>query len=477
MYFESLEDFISKILNMAKKLFIGIFLLFALTFSSYYILYSSRKNPDIVAEVRSEFWQKISIQGLPIGYLVVRSKDKSIEENMNMFIKALGSSREVKTKLVWEKQSNLSMKSLIFELYTEGSRNVIKAYVKDKKMEIQVGESKKYFDLDSDVYTGTSYIFIISSLLKSKNFKSFELLYFDPSVLRLDKLKIKYEGKENGFIVLSKSFAGVNSKIYFSESGDFVREYGPAGITLEKSSYDSVISSLSKSDIDIIFSTSSKAYGNLPYIDDRRKISYVKLLIEGVEDIPSFFPFQKVSKETASGVTRIYVELEKSYLEQKDVPDMYVKPEPLIESDSKELKAVSEKITGSKRAEIAKNVSDWVYRNLEKASVLSMPSALEVLRTRKGDCNEHAILTVAILRSLGIPSRVAFGLVYDSGSFFYHAWVEFHDGDKWVSFDPTWGLFPADILRIKIGDGNVSEWVEVLKYVGKVKITFLEWKI
>lgn len=468
---------------MVKKLFIfiGISLISFLAFSFYYILSSHRKDPSVVAEVVSEreLWQKISIQGLPIGYLVVRLKDKTVEENMNMFIKALGSSREVKTKLVWEKQSNLSMKSLIFELYTEGSRNVIKAYVKNKKMEIQVGESKKYFDLDGDVYTGSSYIFIISSLLESKNFKSFELLYFDPSVLRLDKLKIDYDGKENGFIVFSKSFAGVNSKIYFSEGGDFVKEYGPAGITMEKSSYDLVISSLSKSDVDIIFSTSSKAYGNLPYIDDRRKISYVKLIVEGVEDIPSFFPFQKVSKETASGVTRIYVELEKSYLEQKDVPDIYVKPEPLIESDSKELKNVSEKIAGStkKREEIVRNVSDWVYRNLEKSSVLSMPSALEVLRTRRGDCNEHAILTVAILRSLGIPSRVAFGLVYDSGSFFYHAWVEFNDGDKWISFDPTWGLFPADILRIKIGDGNVSDWVEVLKYVGKVKITFLEWKI
>jgi transglutaminase-like putative cysteine protease len=105
-----------------------------------------------------------------------------------------------------------------------------------------------------------------------------------------------------------------------------------------------------------------------------------------------------------------------------------------------------------------------------------MPSALQVLKTMKGDCNEHSILTVAILRALGIPSRVVFGLVYDSGSFFYHAWVEAFDGKNWIEFDPTWGLFPADILRIRIGTGNVSEWVKVLEYVGKIKIKFIDWQ-
>ena len=43
---------------------------------------------------------------------------------------------------------------------------------------------------------------------------------------------------------------------------------------------------------------------------------------------------------------------------------------------------------------------------------MSLPSALEVLKTRVGDCNEHTTLYVAMARSLGIPARIAVGLVY-----------------------------------------------------------------
>ena len=61
---------------------------------------------------------------------------------------------------------------------------------------------------------------------------------------------------------------------------------------------------------------------------------------------------------------------------------------------------------------------------LEKKPTVSLPSALEVLRTRVGDCNEHTALYVAMARAQGIPSRIAVGLVHLRGAFYYHAWAE-----------------------------------------------------
>ena len=63
-------------------------------------------------------------------------------------------------------------------------------------------------------------------------------------------------------------------------------------------------------------------------------------------------------------------------------------------------------------------------RSLEKKPTVSLPSALEVLKTRVGDCNEHTALYVAMARSLGLPARIAVGLVYLRGAFYYHAWPE-----------------------------------------------------
>jgi hypothetical protein len=276
-----------------------------------------------------------------------------------------------------------------------------------------------------------------------------------------------------------------------------LKEEGSMGISSFASSREDIISSPPE-DVDIIFSTSVAVEGKYPESSQRRNIKRAVLFVWGIDDLPSFPPRQIVSKKEYGFV----VELTNSLLSDTNNLEIYTKPELLIESESQEIKKLAESLKSNIEGEkedgrrkkknkrifekeklkegnsitIIQGVSDWVFQNVKKTSVLNMPSALQVLKTMRGDCNEHSILTVAILRALGIPSRVVFGLVYDSGSFFYHAWVEAFDGKNWIEFDPTWGLFPADILRIRIGTGNVSEWVKVLEYVGKIKIKFLDWQ-
>ena len=63
-----------------------------------------------------------------------------------------------------------------------------------------------------------------------------------------------------------------------------------------------------------------------------------------------------------------------------------------------------------------------MYQNIQKRPVLSVPNALETLRNRVGDCNEHAVLLAALARAAGIPAQVEAGLVYQKGRFYYHAW-------------------------------------------------------
>jgi hypothetical protein len=128
-------------------------------------------------------------------------------------------------------------------------------------------------------------------------------------------------------------------------------------------------------------------------------------------------------------------------------------------------------IAGNSRdpREIVERVNQWVYTNLEKAPTFSIPNALAVLTDRRGDCNEHAQLFVALTRSLGIPARVASGLAYLDGKFYYHAWAEVYLGG-WVAVDPTWGQFPADAAHLRVVTGGLGRQAELIRLIGALRI-------
>jgi transglutaminase-like putative cysteine protease len=133
-------------------------------------------------------------------------------------------------------------------------------------------------------------------------------------------------------------------------------------------------------------------------------------------------------------------------------------------------------LTAEKNAvQAAKKLNEWVYNAVEKKPVVSIPSAVEVLNQRIGDCNEHTTLYTALARAAGIPARMAAGVVYFRDGFYYHAWPEVWLGD-WVAVDPTFNQFPADATHIRFVTGNLDRQSDILKLVGKLKIDVLEYK-
>lgn len=123
----------------------------------------------------------------------------------------------------------------------------------------------------------------------------------------------------------------------------------------------------------------------------------------------------------------------------------------------------------------ARKIYAWLYENIEKTIVLSLPSALDVLNTRQGDCNEHTVLFAALARSIDIPTRIAIGLVWsdDLAGFYYHAWPEVYVG-KWVPMDPTLGQEIADATHIKLLNGDIDAWPQLIAYLGQLEVDVLE---
>jgi hypothetical protein len=89
-----------------------------------------------------------------------------------------------------------------------------------------------------------------------------------------------------------------------------------------------------------------------------------------------------------------------------------------------------------------------VFRHLSRKNLASgFATASECVRSRAGDCTEHAVLLCALLRTQGIPARVASGLLYvaESGavrnSYGWHMWTQAIIDGKWIDFD---AVLPPD---------------------------------
>jgi transglutaminase-like putative cysteine protease len=149
--------------------------------------------------------------------------------------------------------------------------------------------------------------------------------------------------------------------------------------------------------------------------------------------------------------------------------------EPLLQADDPAIVALAVRIAGNERDPrvVAERINTWVHDSLAKEITISIPNAVQVLRTRRGDCNEHTQLFTALARSIGIPTRIATGLAYVNGKFYYHAWPEIRLRD-WVAVDPTFGQFPADAAHLRFVRGGLTRQGELLRLVGTLRIEVLD---
>jgi len=100
--------------------------------------------------------------------------------------------------------------------------------------------------------------------------------------------------------------------------------------------------------------------------------------------------------------------------------------------------------------ESLRKLNTWIYKNLEyKPGETTISTPIDdVVRERRGVCQDFAHLMLAILRSNGIPARYVSGYIeaFDPektdakliGAAASHAWVEvFLPGGSWWGLDPT----------------------------------------
>ena len=129
--------------------------------------------------------------------------------------------------------------------------------------------------------------------------------------------------------------------------------------------------------------------------------------------------------------------------------DQYTKPTQFIDITPSIREKAEELAEGEDDLYIvAFKAGYWIQQNIEynlttlTADVVQKSSW--VIDRREGVCDEITNLFISMMRSLGIPSRFVYGMVYTNIGYKWspHAWAEVYFPDKgWVPFDVTLGQF------------------------------------
>jgi len=160
-----------------------------------------------------------------------------------------------------------------------------------------------------------------------------------------------------------------------------------------------------------------------------------------------------------------------------------LKSTQFIQCDDARVKALAQRaVRGAADAlDAARRIESFV-RSYIKTKNLSVgyASAAEVALSRRGDCTEHAVLTAAMCRAVGIPAQVVSGLAYveqyagRSDIFAPHAWTRVRLAGKWIDLDSAMDGFDAGHIAMVAGDGNLDEFFGMISTLGNFKITKVE---
>jgi transglutaminase-like putative cysteine protease len=287
---------------------------------------------------------------------------------------------------------------------------------------------------------------------------------------------------------IAEVFGGVQVESWVDADGRVLRSSSPLGFSMERTEYelarqaqeDARLVDASPIDDDVILSTAVQS--NVDF-DDVEQYDELRFRLTGV-DLSGFQ--LDGGRQTLRGDTLIvrrerWGEVNPEYSLPYSFMDLReaLEPEPLIQSDDQRIIAHARSVTVA-RAQwrqnpkaVAQQLNNSVFGMLEKSVTFSVPNAVQVLQTRRGDCNEHTVLYVALARALGLPARTAVGLVYVNGAFFYHAWPEVWL-DGWVAVDPTFGQVPADASHIRFVIGGLAQQVEIVRLIGNLDIEVLD---
>jgi len=443
-------------------------------------------------------WKEIYLKDKKVGYTVslIKPFDDGylVQEEVFLRLNLMGLASGVYTATQCQVDDNFLLKTFNFSMSSGVVRFNLTGRVEGDELVLQSARGKdkrtQRIKLSAPPMMGSCMGYFLKSR-KIRVGEEFKVPIFDPSTTAQKEAVVKVVAREpitinrikyNAYRLETEMWGKVLTS-WVDEGGITLKEKGFMGFTIVKSSPAAAPLDMDEQgEVDFYDAASISVEERLP---EPSRVNYLKLQVEGLSGA-SLDPgvlgegrqrFHEGTLEISRESFPSHRTYTIPYPEQGDGMRPFLKSEFNIESDEKEIIEKARTISAGEKnpLKVSKRLSTWVYQHLEKRPVVSVPSALEVLKTGVGDCNEHATLLTALLRASGIPARLSIGLVYTRGKFFYHAWTEAYVGE-WVSMDATLNQMPVDATHIKLVEGNLERQVEIAGLIGKLKLKVLDYR-
>ncbi len=438
---------------------------------------------------RFEQWLGIYLKSYKIGYthleVIKTSNGYKLQEMTLMDLKMLGQPKSLTTTTVIRTDSKLHLKNFEFFLSTGDQRVKSTGVKRGKNISINVEMNGR----KGPSRILSAYNFYLPTLLHAKMIlgkdipQTFKL--YDPSTFTIENAKllskkykfISYMGKKVKALEYTIEYLGYRTHTYIY-NGRIVRDEGALGI-VSVDEPESIATKIEAQPVDLLRLFAVVPEGNVP--QDAHEVELRLSNIDpGMLDLSlDGQTVEKIGKNYA--IIKIEVPDLTKLQENNSVPDSvkkYTQPDEFMQSDDPRIQQIAMSLTSdaSNSIEKVERIKDWVYNYIEKKPTVTIPSAVEVLETRRGDCNEHAVLFGAVARAAGIPTKIVVGLIYANGAYYYHAWNAVWIDGRWIFVDSIFNEFPASARHIMLKTGGIDKQTEIISIVGRIKIKVIDFQ-
>ena len=437
-------------------------------------------------------WMNILQNGRKIGtshtFISKTTKGYLLKETLYIRLNTMGLIQDLILKTAGKLNKDFTLSSFDFEIssgrFNFSAQGSISGNVLSLKTQ-DFGSTKEVHTKIKERLYASSGIVHAAYAAGMKPGDEFSLHVFDPMSMSTQPVTIKVVGRESilNMGIQKKSmkimmqYQGTTQLAWIGEHGEVIREKGPLGLSLEKTTRKNVLfGHLAESSQDLAEIASIRS--NV-ILDNPLKLERIKVEISGIntKDVHLEGGRQVLKDNVLTIQKEDMAKLYDGVINTNTISDRFLRPEPFIESDHPKIMNLVKKIVTDNDTpfEKANKLMIWVNKNIEKRPVLSLPDALSTLINKVGDCNEHAVLLAALARASAIPARIEAGLVYLNGRFYYHAWNLLYIG-KWVTVDATFGQIPADVTHIRFSSERLQQQLDIMNVIGRVKLKILSFR-
>ncbi len=426
-------------------------------------------------------YSRSELRPQPVGYMV--------NEELLLRLDFLGEVQDISSWVQANLEPDFSVKSFVFRLQAGPIYYRLQGGVEEGNLilvsQMAGQEQIQKLPLSHPIYLSSGLkSFISQQPLAVGN--TYRLALFDPATMSQTMVPLHVEEKETVRISsrdleayrVVMDFRGVQLKSWVSPYGELLKEEGFLGLTMVRSDREDALKGFGEA-------KGAELVREAAVVPDRtianpRELKLLRLQLGGITNDGWDLAGGRqrwssgeltVGRESLLEISSAKIPVNNSALARD------LQPSLLVQSNAVTLKKQAVEIVGEERngLQAIRMISSWVYQNLEKRPTLSIPNALAVYEMRAGDCNEHSVLFAALARAAGIPTKIAAGLLYTEGRFFYHAWNEVYLGE-WIAVDPLMNQVPADPTHVRLITGELDRQVELVRALGRLSIKVLDYQ-